>query len=223
FISNVSHELRTPITIIKLYAQMLPSAPPEKLPEYFDILISTADHQAELVKNILQISSLEGGRMTVETEPTALSNLVAEVFEKCRRGAVARQLELVFRPAAISPQVLVDPLPFKMAVRNLLRNATHYTLAAGQITVTTGLGEREGRTWGIVSVQDTGIGIPPDELSHIFERFYRGAAPRAEQISGTGLGLAITKGIMDLHGGLITVTSEVGVGTIFTIWAPLAV
>ncbi|MCD4738109.1 MAG: HAMP domain-containing histidine kinase, partial [Anaerolineae bacterium] len=201
---------------------MLPSAPPEKLPEYFDILINEADHQAELVKDIFQIGDLEGGRMTVEPELAALNNLVAEVLEKCHRGAAKKQLELTYRPAENSLQVLVDPLLFKTVVSNLLRNAIHYTPAAGQITITTGYGEREGRPWAIVSVQDTGIGIPPEELPHIFEHFYRGVTPRQEQLSGTGLGLAIARGIMDLHGGLITVTSEVDKGTIFTLWVPLA-
>ncbi len=221
FITNVSHGLRTPITIIKLYAQMLPAAPPEKLPEYFAILINEADQQAELVKNILQISSLESGRMLVEPEPTALNSLVAEVLEKYRRWAAKKQLELTYWPAESPPSVLVDPLSFKMVVRNLFHNAIHYTSAAGQITITTGFGEREGRQWATVSVQDTGIGIPPEELPHIFERFYRGATPRQEQLSGIGLGLAIAKGIMDLHGGLITVTSAVGQGATFILWVPL--
>ena len=222
FITNVSHELRTPITIIKLYAQMLPTAPPEKLPEYFDILINETEHQAQLVKKILQISSLEGGRMTLKTEAADLNFLIAEVVDNHRHLAADKDLELIYQPPGSLIRVLVDPVPFKTAVSNLLRNALQYTTEGGQVELTIGVGRRAGRRWATVSVRDTGIGIPPAELSRIFERFYRGSIPRQEQISGTGLGLSISKGIIELHGGLITVTSEVGEGSTFVIWVPLA-
>jgi signal transduction histidine kinase len=86
--------------------------------------------------------------------------------------------------------------------------------------VSTGKGEAQGRVWATITVTDTGMGIPEQELPHIFDRFYRGEGPRAMQIPGTGLGLAIVKDIVELHGGRVTVESRVGEGAAFTIWLP---
>jgi signal transduction histidine kinase len=105
---------------------------------------------------------------------------------------------------------------------NLISNAIHYSPGGGRITVCTDDAERNGRRWATVTVSDTGMGIPAQELPHIFDRFFRGASPRAMQISGTGLGLAIVKEIVQLHGGRITVESEVDRGSVFTVWVPCA-
>jgi signal transduction histidine kinase len=105
-------------------------------------------------------------------------------------------------------------------LNNLLENAIHYTPEGGRVAVSTGKRVTEGGTWVTVTFEDTGIGIPEDERPHIFERFYRGERPRREQISGSGLGLAIVQEIMDLHGGRVTVESEVRSGSTFTVWLP---
>ncbi|HEC33156.1 MAG TPA: ATP-binding protein, partial [Chloroflexi bacterium] len=101
-------------------------------------------------------------------------------------------------------------------------NALYYTPEGGRVVVSTGREEAEGRAWATATVADTGMGIPEEELPHIFERFFRGVKPRQMQISGTGLGLAIVKEIVELHGGWVTVESQVGEGTTFTVWLPLA-
>jgi two-component system sensor histidine kinase BaeS len=105
-------------------------------------------------------------------------------------------------------------------MNNLMSNAIRYTPSGGTITVSTGTEAAEGRSWAIVRVADTGMGIPEDELPYIFDRFFRGEEPRAMQISGTGLGLAILKEIVELHGGRVTVQSEVDRGSAFTVWLP---
>jgi len=107
-------------------------------------------------------------------------------------------------------------------LNNLVVNAIQYTSEGGKVVVSTGKEEAEGRTWATVTVTDTGMGIPEEELPHIFERFFRGSRPQSMQIAGTGLGLPIVKEIVELHGGRVTVESLVGEGTTFTVWLPLA-
>jgi len=107
-------------------------------------------------------------------------------------------------------------------LNNLVVNAIHYTPSGGSVVVSTGEKTREGQKWAIIQVEDTGIGISAEDMPHLFERFYRGRMPRQMQIAGTGLGLAIVKEIVDLHGGQVTVESQVDVGSTFTVWLPLA-
>ena len=117
---------------------------------------------------------------------------------------------------------LVDPERMVQVLNNLVGNAIRYTPEGGEVVVSVGKKEMDGRAWATVTVADTGMGIPEEELPHIFERFFRGEKPRAMQLSGTGLGLAIVKEIVELHGGRVTVESQMDVGTIFTVWLPLA-
>jgi two-component system phosphate regulon sensor histidine kinase PhoR len=105
---------------------------------------------------------------------------------------------------------------------NLINNAIRYTPAGGKITVSAGKAAAKGREWAILTVADTGMGIPEEERPQVFERFFRGEKPRTLQISGTGLGLAIVKEIVELHGGRVTVDSEVDRGSRFTVWLPLS-
>jgi two-component system sensor histidine kinase BaeS len=105
-------------------------------------------------------------------------------------------------------------------LNNLLSNAIRYTPEGGTIRIATDRKAAGGRSWATVTVSDNGIGIPEDELPYIFDRFFRGEKPRTMQISGTGLGLAILKEIVELHGGRVTVESEVDVGSSFTVWLP---
>jgi len=107
-------------------------------------------------------------------------------------------------------------------LNNLVMNAIQYTPEGGQIVVSTGKQETNGRVWSTVAVADTGIGIPEEELPRIFDRFFRGEEPGLMQVPGAGLGLAIAKSVVELHGGRVTVESQVGEGTTFTVWLPLA-
>jgi len=116
--------------------------------------------------------------------------------------------------------VQVDPQRMTQVLDNLVMNALRYTPEGSQITISTAAKSSGGRDWATVSVEDTGISIPEEELPHIFDRFFRGEHPRQMQVSGTGLGLAIVKEIVDLHNGKVTVESEAGQGSLFTIWLP---
>ena len=123
----------------------------------------------------------------------------------------------------LNPRVLVDPEQISLVINNLVANAVVYTPAGGGVTVSTGKQRENDRVWATVTVADTGIGIREGDIPHIFERFYRGERMEGkEHIPGTGLGLAIVQEILDLHRGRVTVESEVGKGSTFTVWLPLA-
>ncbi len=253
FIENVAHELRTPVTTIKLHAYLIRQQP-GKWEKYLGPLAQEADHQARLVEDILQIARIDAGRLGMDPRPTSLNELTEAAVANHQALAQERGLTLEHRPSpplrggagGSGPVALVDPERMMQVLTNLLRNAIQYTPEGDEVVVSTGREEAEGRVWATVTVADTGIGIPEQELPHIFERFFRGEWPRQIQVSGTGLGLAIVKGIVELHGGRVTVESpstgsgqahstmlvlseaeglragEEGVGTTFTVWLPLA-
>jgi len=221
FVSNVSHELRTPITTIKLYANLM-QRKPENWEQYLGVLMEEADRQARLVEEILQVSRIDTGRLEIKPRPTLLDELAETAVASRHALAHSRGLTLEHRPARPGPTALIDPERIMQVLNNLVENGIHYTPEGGKVTVSTGTGEMQDRLWATVTVADNGMGIPKDELPHVFERFFRGEKPQSMQLSGTGLGLAIVKEIVELHGGRVTVESEVGAGATFTVWLPLA-
>jgi signal transduction histidine kinase len=222
FVSNVSHELRTPITTIKLYTALMQQSPIEKWEEYLDTLAQEADRQARLVEEILQISRIEAGRLEISPRPTPLNELTQMAFVNHQPLAQEGELTIEYHPTEPGPVVQIDTDRITQVLANVMTNAIQYTPRGGRVIVSTGQEETKGRMWATVTVKDTGMGIPEEELPHIFERFFRGERPRSMQVSGTGLGLAIAKDIVELHGGTVTVESKVDAGTTFTIWLPLA-
>jgi PAS domain S-box-containing protein len=222
FVSNVSHELRTPITTIKLYTALMQKSPVDKWEEYLDTLAQEADRQARLVEEILQISRIEAGRLEITPRPIRLNELAKVVFANHRPLAQKEELVMKYRPTEPGPVALVDSDRMTQVLANVVSNAIQYTPKGGEIVISTSEKETTGCTWATVTVEDTGMGIPEEELPHIFERFFRGERARSMQVSGTGLGLAIVKDIVKLHGGLVDVESKVDAGTTFTIYLPLA-
>ncbi|MFQ6101304.1 MAG: GAF domain-containing protein [Anaerolineae bacterium] len=221
FVSNVSHELRTPVATIKLYAELMRRRP-EKWEEYLATLTQEVDRQVRLVQDILQISRIDAGRLEMKPRPISLNELTEATAVNHQTLAQEHGLTLEHRPAEPGPVALVDPRRMMQVLNNLVENAIHYTPEGGKIVVSTGREKTEGRVWATAMVADTGMGIPEEELPHIFERFFRGKEVRLMQISGTGLGLAIVEEIVELHGGRVMVESQVGEGTTFTIRLPLA-
>ncbi len=220
FISNISHELRTPITTIKTYIHLLRQSP-ELLPQCLDILEKEADWQVQLVEDVLEVSRLDSGKAELRFHPISLNELANRAVVAHRPLAQAKGIILDARLMEPSPIVQADAEMMGMALNNLMHNGIQYTPAGGRVEVITGIAEREDRRWATVTVADTGIGIPKNELPFIFDRFFRGEQPRQMQIPGTGLGLSIVKEVVERHGGFITVESEEGKGSRFTVWLPL--
>ena len=225
FITNISHELRTPVATIKLYTDLMRRRP-EKQEKYLDVLAHQVNWLARLVNDIIQISYIDAGRLEMKPRPTSLNKLTEAVITNYQTSARERGVTLEYRPGTgpfrkslVSP---VDPDRLTQVLANLVMNGIQYTPQGGRVVVSTGTEEAQGRIWATVTVEDTGMGIPEEELPRVFERFFRGEKPREMQISGIGLGLAIVKEIVELHGGRVTVKSVVDVGTTFTVWLPLA-
>jgi len=219
FVSNVSHELRTPIATIKLLVHLMQQQP-DKREEYLEPLMREAEHQAKLVRDILEMSRVDAGRLEIRPEPMSLNDLVEMAVVNHGNRAQNQGLTLECQPAEPDPIAMADSKWMMQVMNNLMSNAIRYTPGEGTIRVSTGTEVADGRTWATLTVSDTGIGIPEDELPYIFDRFFRGEQPRKMQVSGTGLGLAILKEIVELHGGRVTVESAVDRGSSFTVHLP---
>ena len=219
FVSDVSHELRTPLTNIMLYLDLLSAVDDaQKAPGYLATLQRETKRLGYLIEDLLTISRLEAGRVQLNIKPLEVNRILADLVSDRARLAAEQQLRLSFRPAESLPEAFADPGLLNQAVSNLLTNAISYTPAGGAINVTTAARQEEALTWVTIEIADTGVGIPPDELDAIFDRFYRGSASRQTGAPGTGLGLAIATEIANQIGGKITVDSQVGQGSKFTIW-----
>ena len=215
-IDDISHELRTPVTSIGLYLDLLARGNEARRPYYIDVLHKQKDRLATLIEGIIKISRLR--LLNTDTAFTAvdLNSVVYQLLETQTAHAQAAGLQLHFTPEVNLPLVKGDTQQLGDAVANLVANAILYT-ADGEISLRTFADER--CVW--LEVQDTGIGIPANELPYIFERFYRGEQVGQLDKPGIGLGLTIAKETILFHGGDIEVESEPGVGSIFRLWLPI--
>jgi PAS domain S-box-containing protein len=215
FVSDVSHELRTPVTSLSLHAELLETGKPERRDYYIKILQEQARRLNQLVEDILNLSRLELGAERVQFEPVDLNDVTASVVVAHQPSAEVAGLQLIFTPEPDLPPIQGEPNQLAQVITNLVANAINYT-RQGQVQIKT----YQAAQHVCVAVQDTGLGIDPEDVPHLFDRFYRGQQATRSKIRGTGLGLAIVKEIVDLHGGAITVESAVGQGSTFRISLP---
>ncbi|WP_303774010.1 GAF domain-containing protein [Anaerolinea thermophila] len=212
FVSNVSHELRTPLTSIKLYAEQLPGASPERVGRYLAALNRETARLEAMVEDLLTISRLDLGKTRMEIVPLPLAPFVHEIVEDRRMLAQSRGLTLHFQCEEALPPAAGDKRFVMQIVTNLLTNAINYTPAGKNIFITVQRDPQEAHFLRLM-IEDEGVGIPAGELPHLFERFFRGSAGRKLQVPGTGLGLSIVKEMVDRLNGTIRMESEEGKGT----------
>jgi two-component system, OmpR family, sensor histidine kinase SenX3 len=218
FVANVSHELKTPIGALQLLAEAVQDAAddPDAVRHFASRMQQESKRLTSLVQEIIELSRLQVADALHPPEPVDLDEVIAEAVDRCRLSASTRGIDVVIggdRGAV----VFGDHALLVTAVRNLVDNAIAYSAESARV----GLGvERSG---GIVAihVSDQGVGIPPDEQERIFERFYRVDPARSRATGGTGLGLAIVKHVMAAHRGKVTVWSQEGVGSTFTLQMPI--
>jgi PAS domain S-box-containing protein len=222
FVSDVSHELRTPLTNIRLYVDLLKeSAENSRTSEYLDTLFRESERLSHLIDDLLSLSRLESRATPFDPRPIDLNELLLDLAADRRVMAAGQEIELEVRTGAGLPPAMGDRRLLGQVFTNLLTNAMNYTPKGGQILLkTTKLASGE-KDWIVAQVEDSGLGILPEERPMIFKRFFRGRASQATGAPGTGLGLAICKEIAELHGGRIEVESKPGNGTRVSVWLPV--
>ena len=226
FVANVSHELRTPMTSIKGYVEiMLMGASGELTPQqvhFLDIVKSNTDRLMVLVNDLLDVSRIEAGRVSLEIQPLDLCAIAEDVVAEFRRRSQQEQRAMHFEFEAQPglPQAQGDPERIRQVIASLVSNGYTYTPEGGCVTVSVWRNENEIQ----IDVRDTGIGIKPEAQHRIFERFYRGEDPLVLASAGTGLGLAIAKALVEMHHGRIWFESSGvrGKGSIFSVTLPVS-
>ena len=219
FVSDVSHELRTPVTNLNLYLDLLQRGKHEQWPRYFNVLREQVDRLRQLIEDILDLSRLDlAANVQIEMEPVDLNEVINLVVTAHKLRAEKSGLQLDFMPCKPSAIILGERNQLSQVITNLVINSINYT-NTGHIRLKCHL--KAERNMICVEISDTGMGIPQEDLQHIFDRFYRGQETSQLTIPGNGLGLAIVKEIIQQHHGEIEVNSIVGTGTTFRIYFPV--
>jgi len=214
FVADASHELRSPLTVIRGNLDLLDrNLSQEDRQESLRAIKSETERMTKIVNDLLFLAEVESGQME-RGEEVSLQEILLEEFRRAQQVAKSHKVVLG-RPEDLS--VPGDALRLKRLLGNLVDNAIRYTPEGGTIALSL---FRDG-DWARLEVADTGLGIAPEHLPHIFERFYRVDKARSRAKGGMGLGLAIVKGIAEQHGGKVTVTSEPAKGSTFTVWLKL--
>jgi two-component system phosphate regulon sensor histidine kinase PhoR len=227
FVANVSHELRTPLTAVAGFVETLlgPARDDEAARLRFLAIMDTeAKRMTRLVADLLSLSRIEATEHTAPTESVALEPLIGRVVDALAGSLRAREARLSVTLAPGLPAVVGDADQLQQVLHNLVDNAAKYGRSPAEIRITVRAGMRPGATSPMVdiAVADNGEGIERSHLARLTERFYRIDAGRSRRLGGTGLGLAIVKHIVKRHRGHLSIESEIGRGSVFTVSLPVA-
>ena len=218
-VADVAHELRTPLANIRGYLEAMRDGVVTPDRATIESIYEEALLLARLVDDLQELALVDAGELSLERQPSAPEDIVQKAVAAVRPQVAAKELSIeVDLPSQALPSIQVDAERIGQVVRNLLSNAIAYTPAGGRIEVAA----RRVNDGIEMSVTDTGVGISPQDLPYIFERFYRADKSRARATGGAGLGLTIAKRLVEAHGGKIEAQSEVGKGTRFSITLPIA-
>ncbi len=217
-VSDVAHELRTPLSGLFGYIEAIEDGVLQPSADVVGAMHSEAAQLGRLVDDLQDLSLVESGHLTLDRQPVALEGVVAAAIGSSNQAAAAKGIMLDCDIPQSLPKVLVDRDRIAQVLRNLLSNAIKYTDSGGRVTVS--VAAEDG--FLAVEVSDTGIGIAPDHLTHVFDRFYRADPSRSRDTGGSGLGLAIAKQLVEAHGGTIAAESTPGEGSTFRCTLPLA-
>jgi signal transduction histidine kinase len=222
FLANMSHELRTPLNAIIGFSALLHAgkAGPisETQAEYLGDILTSSRHLLQLINDVLDLAKVEAGRVEVHPQRVDLAQLVAEVKNIVRGLAAEKQLAIAVQIAEGLDSVVADPRLLKQVLYNYLSNAIKFTAERGQIQVN--IAARPPDCFRL-SVRDTGIGIAASDIERLFHEFQQLDSGSGKRYPGTGLGLALTKRIVEAQGGSVAVTSELGMGSVFSAELPL--
>jgi two-component system phosphate regulon sensor histidine kinase PhoR len=220
FVANVSHEFRTPLTAIQGFSETLLAGAiddPQNRTRFLEIILEHSRRLARLTEDLLMLSKMDAERLELEIRRLSVSQLIESCLETAQRRAAEKDLRISVNAPERLPDIAGDRRRLAEVLQNLLDNAIQYTLPGGQIVLSAAtVGEEV-----VLTVSDTGIGIPQADQPRIFERFYRVDVARSREAGGTGLGLAIAKHLVEIHGGRLWVESEIGQGSRFHFSVPL--
>jgi two-component system, OmpR family, phosphate regulon sensor histidine kinase PhoR len=215
FVANVSHELRTPLTAIRGYVEALADEPDADTREQFlEVIARHTDRMERLVRDLLRLARLDAGQETLDESPCEVAALFRGVTTELAGPIERRRHAVAVRVAPDAATVVGDPAKLHDALRNLVENAVNYSPDGSRIELASE--RRDGEI--ALSVADTGPGLPPSDLTRVFERFYRVDRSRARDPGGTGLGLSIVKHLVELHGGRVEAGNQPAGGAIFTVY-----
>jgi len=216
FVANASHELRTPLTLVRATAEVAQRGLPasDSRHELLSDILNECDHMSGLVDDLLLLSRLDSRALKLERSPLPAAELLADIQRQVSRLAGEHQVRLAV--GAATGTLLGDPARLRQVLLILLDNALRHTPAGGQVTLAAAPNGRSVE----ITVADTGTGIAPEHLPHVFDRFYRADPARGGE--GTGLGLAIARSLVNAQGGHIRIDSQPGVGTMVTVRLPAA-
>jgi two-component system sensor histidine kinase VicK len=221
FVANVSHELRTPLTSIRTYAETMSDhqeIPQETEEEFLRVIINESDRMTKIVQDLLELSRFDSGTSVLSNEEFSIERSVRDIYAAIALGAKKHNQELNLELEWKLPKIRGDRARIEQVLMNIMSNALKYTPDGGRIDIYSGSSGAD--VW--VRIEDTGVGIPPEDLVRVFDRFYRVDKARTRESGGTGLGLSIAKEIVTRHGGDIKIDSTPGEGTSVTVILPIA-
>ncbi|CAG0953338.1 partial two-component system, OmpR family, sensor histidine kinase BaeS, partial [Anaerolineae bacterium] len=218
-VAAVSHDLRTPLTSLRAMIEAINDgvvSDPDNVKRYLMLAQTEIQNLARLVDDLFELTQLDAGALHWQKEPGSLRDLISDTLETMHAQAAAKQITFCGEVDPTIDPVPMNALILQRVLSNLLQNAIRHTPAGGAISITA----QNCGTHAQIEIADTGEGIAPSDLPHIFEPFYRGEKSRARDGSGAGLGLAIARGIVEAHGGTIRAASEIGKGSRFVFTLP---
>jgi PAS domain S-box-containing protein len=222
FLANMSHELRTPLNGIIGFAEFLIDGKPgplnAKQTEYLGDILTSGRHLLQLINDVLDIAKVEAGRMDLTTAEFSLPASINEVCAIARPIAEKKRIKIGITADPALDRVTLDPQKFKQILYNLLSNAVKFTDEGGSVEITAAVADGDHFR---LDVQDTGIGIREEDFGRLFREFEQIDSGTSRHYEGTGLGLALTRKLVELHGGTISVRSEPGKGSTFSVALPL--
>lgn len=225
FVSVISHQLRSPLSIFKWTVDALErelktkltGGPDASLETFMRTIRETTESMIHLVNSLLEVSRIEAGRFVLKEEPFSLGEITEHIIEGFRKYAEASNIKIELEENSKTPNIVSDRDRISMVIQNLLDNAIRYTRGSGKIKIKISNGSSRLK-W---SVEDEGIGIPPEQQKYIFQKFFRADSGRKKQTEGSGIGLYIAKAIVEASNGEIGFTSEENKGSMF--WFKLPV
>ncbi|WP_166831141.1 sensor histidine kinase [Thalassoroseus pseudoceratinae] len=221
FVAAATHELRTPLASIRAYAETLATRENinrEQQNRFYNVIQSEASRLGRFIDDLLDVSRMQAGSLSLDCHETDLSRLINETVEKIRPSMEAKQLDFRVELPAKIPMLNIDKGKVSAALVNLLGNAAKYTPESGRVTLRVSSSSQRIE----LAVTDSGIGIAADELPNIFGRFFRSEDDRVQEMSGSGLGLTFTQEVARLHGGDVKVESELDKGSTFCMTLPVS-